>query len=74
MVCFMKHKAETGDFDSEMILEAETPFSNETIGTLYLSRRKKVKRLWSDGGGEYIAGTLTNLFKDRVIIHEIITA
>lgn len=73
MVRFMKHKTETGGFVREMILEAESLF-NETIGTLYLIRRKKVKWLRSDGGGEYISDTFSEWLKERGIIHEITTA
>lgn len=56
-----------------MTLEAENSF-NETIGTLYLIRRKKGKWLRSDGGGEYISRTFTEWLGDRGIIHETTTA
>lgn len=73
MMRFMKHKADTGEFVEEMILEAENVF-NETIGTLYPIRRKKVKWIRSNGGGKYIAGTFREWFRALGTFHEIITA
>ena len=53
-----------------MILEFQSIF-NSTVSRLTVLKRRKVKWLRSDSGGEYVCSRLSSWFREHGIIHEI---